>query len=206
MQFSFPLLAPDPSDQTNALLLLLVQGVQNSTITADNITPAFQPSASAIRTNRLFTSSLTISLVASFGAVLGKQWLTHFSKPFHGSQRETRRQAQRKVNGAERWLLKPAIEVVLPTILQVALFLFILGLVAFLDILNPDVAAINIGIAWAGLGVLILTSLVALWDPSCPFQTPLTRSIIPNVFIWSIRLPIYVAMIPTALGLSSTLR
>ncbi|KAG2741743.1 hypothetical protein P692DRAFT_201755063, partial [Suillus brevipes Sb2] len=71
-------LNPDPSDTTHALLTQLVQiGLGN--FTAAGSTPAtpastWLPSKADIRIQSIAYASLSMSLLAAFGAVLGKQW------------------------------------------------------------------------------------------------------------------------------------
>ncbi|KAG2128093.1 hypothetical protein BD769DRAFT_1325726, partial [Suillus cothurnatus] len=69
-------LSPDPSDTTNALLKQLVEiGLGN--LTAVGSTPAeptWSPTAPVLRIQTVAYASLSMSLLAAFGAVLGKQW------------------------------------------------------------------------------------------------------------------------------------
>ncbi|KAG2062818.1 hypothetical protein BDR04DRAFT_979082, partial [Suillus decipiens] len=71
-------LSPDPSDTTNALLTQLVQiGLGN--LTAVGSTPAdpastWSPTMPAVWVQMIAYASLSMSLLAAFGAVLGKQW------------------------------------------------------------------------------------------------------------------------------------
>ncbi|KAG1798656.1 uncharacterized protein HD556DRAFT_1205576, partial [Suillus plorans] len=71
-------LNPDPSDMTNALLKQLVQiGLGNlakaGTAPADPAS-TWSPPASAVRIQLVAYASLSMSLLAAFGAVQGKQW------------------------------------------------------------------------------------------------------------------------------------
>ncbi|KAG0700507.1 hypothetical protein DFH29DRAFT_780374, partial [Suillus ampliporus] len=71
-------LVADPSDTTNALLTQLVQiGLGN--LSAPVTTPAapasaWSPSSTEIWTQAVAYASLSVSLLAAFGAVMGKQW------------------------------------------------------------------------------------------------------------------------------------
>ncbi|KAG2071659.1 hypothetical protein BDR04DRAFT_946944, partial [Suillus decipiens] len=75
-------LSPDPNDTTPALLTQLVQiGLGN--LTAAGSTPAapaytWSPSTVNIRIQSIAYASLSFSLLAAFGAVLGKQWLGYY--------------------------------------------------------------------------------------------------------------------------------
>ncbi|KAG1859534.1 hypothetical protein DFJ58DRAFT_682227, partial [Suillus subalutaceus] len=71
-------LSPDLSDTTNALLTQLVQiGLGNFTAAGSTpVDPAstWSPTVLALRIQMVAYASLSMSLLAAFGAVLGKQW------------------------------------------------------------------------------------------------------------------------------------
>ncbi|KAG1759706.1 hypothetical protein EV702DRAFT_946477, partial [Suillus placidus] len=71
-------LSPDPNDTTHALLMQLVQiGLGNFMAAGSTpVTPAsnWSPPISNIRIQLIAYASLSFSLLAAFGAVLGKQW------------------------------------------------------------------------------------------------------------------------------------
>ncbi|KAG1850149.1 hypothetical protein F4604DRAFT_1522201, partial [Suillus subluteus] len=71
-------LSPDPSDTTNALLTQLMYiGLGNFTAAGSTpVDPAstWSPSALTLRIQMIAYASLSMSLLAAFGAVLGKQW------------------------------------------------------------------------------------------------------------------------------------
>ncbi|KAG1840808.1 hypothetical protein DFJ58DRAFT_625718, partial [Suillus subalutaceus] len=71
-------LSPDPSNTTNALLTQLVYiGLGNLTAAGsmpEDPASAWSPTASVVRIQMIAYASLSMSLLAAFGAVLGKQW------------------------------------------------------------------------------------------------------------------------------------
>ncbi|KAG1718180.1 hypothetical protein EDB19DRAFT_1651229, partial [Suillus lakei] len=71
-------LTPNPSDTTNALLTQLVDiGLGNLAAAGSApATPAstWSPTTTALRIQAIAYASLSMSLLAAFGAVLGKQW------------------------------------------------------------------------------------------------------------------------------------
>ncbi|KAG1860930.1 hypothetical protein F4604DRAFT_1626711, partial [Suillus subluteus] len=73
------ILSPDPSDTTNALLTQLVHiGLGNLTAagsTPANPAPTWSPAVPDVGIQMIAYASLSMSLLAAFGAVLGKQWL-----------------------------------------------------------------------------------------------------------------------------------
>ncbi|KAG1893526.1 uncharacterized protein F5891DRAFT_911593, partial [Suillus fuscotomentosus] len=71
-------LSPDPSDTTNALLAQLVQiGLGNLTAAGSmHADPAstWSPTVLAVGVQMFAYTSLSMSLLAAFGVILGKQW------------------------------------------------------------------------------------------------------------------------------------
>lgn len=187
---SLPLLSPDPAAQMNNLLRLLVLRTDNTTLTSPDLDPPpFSPSSDSIRINQYFSASLTCSLLAAFGALLGQQWLIFYKKRSTGGLEKERWDEQRKLDGTERWHMKGLLEIVLPTLLQVALFIFMVGLISFLGSLSSRVALPNTILALLGAAAFLVTLALALWDPYCPFQTSLAKLLLatfkaPFVVLW----------------------
>ncbi|KAG0698835.1 hypothetical protein DFH29DRAFT_855445, partial [Suillus ampliporus] len=102
-------LSSDPSDTTNALLTQLVQlGLGN--LTAAGSAPeapasTWSPAMSDIRIQMIAYASLSMSLLAAFGAVLGKQWLGYYKSNRYGrgSQDERGKRRQEKYDGIITW-------------------------------------------------------------------------------------------------------
>ncbi|KAG0695692.1 hypothetical protein DFH29DRAFT_879873 [Suillus ampliporus] len=102
-------LRPNPSDTTNALLTQLVQlGLSN--LTAAGSTPAapastWSPSSVNIKIQSIAYASLSMSLLAAFGAVLCKQWLGYYESHRSGrsSQQERGKRRQEKFDGIIAW-------------------------------------------------------------------------------------------------------
>lgn len=126
-----------------------------------------------MRVNQLFSMSLTCSLLASFGALVGQQWLVYYSKQRVSSGEEKERwEEQRKLSGAHRWQLQNILELVLPSLLQIAVLIFLVGLIAFLWPLSHAVCWPNTVLVIVGAVVFLFTIIFSLLDPFCPFQTP----------------------------------
>ena len=94
---------PNPSDTTNILLTQLIQA--NTGVAAVSEPPMLPQTV--IWSQSLAYASLSLSLLAAFGAMLGKQWLAHYkSNRFgHGSLEERGRHRQNKLYGLEVWQL-----------------------------------------------------------------------------------------------------
>lgn len=167
------MLSADPGDETNRLLRLLVQGVDNTTLMMSDIgPPPFAPSNDAVHVNQLFTISLTCSLLAALGALFGQQWITSYKRRPDGGFEEERRERQRRVLGAKRWKMEFILQLVLPVLLQSSVIIFLVGMAIYLKSLSGPVAKPNVVISWIGAGAVAITILLALVDPQCPFKTP----------------------------------
>ncbi|KAG1823489.1 uncharacterized protein BJ212DRAFT_1296110 [Suillus subaureus] len=78
-------LRPDPSDTTNALLKQLVQmGLDNLAEVGSMPADPASTWSSAARIQMAAYASLSMSLLAAFGVVLGKQWLGYYKSNRYG--------------------------------------------------------------------------------------------------------------------------
>ena len=160
---------PNPSDTTNILLTQLIQANTGVAAVSD---PPMLPQT-VMWSQPLAYASLSLSLLAAFGAILGKQWLAHYkSTRFgHGSLEERGLQRQNKLHGLERWRLDAVLQS-FPVLLQLSLLIFAVALSAY--VWTQQVATFRIMVAATGTGILFYSSIVAasLVSPDCPFQTP----------------------------------
>ncbi|OAX38936.1 hypothetical protein K503DRAFT_690621, partial [Rhizopogon vinicolor AM-OR11-026] len=68
-------LVPDPTTETNILLKKLIHTVDNSSFSGDNFDIQWSgPGSTDILIQSLMYASLSASLLAALGAMLGKQW------------------------------------------------------------------------------------------------------------------------------------
>ncbi|KAF9222666.1 hypothetical protein BS17DRAFT_675401, partial [Gyrodon lividus] len=69
-------LSPNPSDTTNALLMILIHTINNSTFSGQDLElrPWHGPGSPVVWIQTLMYASLSASLLAALGAMLGKQW------------------------------------------------------------------------------------------------------------------------------------
>lgn len=174
LAFSIPMLSDDPAAQTNNLLKLLIQGANNSTLTAADLAPpSFTPTSDGVHVNQLFSLSLSLSILASFGALLGQQWIICYRRQTPAAYEGRRWDLERKFEGAKRWQLAAILEVLLPTLLQAALFLFMIGFIIFFRNLSAPVGLSILVVSVIGGFAFFVSVLCSVWDPFCPFQTPL---------------------------------
>ncbi|KAG8935019.1 hypothetical protein FRC01_010524 [Tulasnella sp. 417] len=102
-----PKLSPDPSDETNNLLRLIVMKADNNTLASADLLPPFAADSNSIITNCLLYASLTFSLLAAVGAMMAKEWLQSFDRT--GQTGPVEEQAifrQRKFDGVQQWHLE----------------------------------------------------------------------------------------------------
>ena len=174
------LLVPQPSDTTNALLMILINKVANGTFSdQDASLPVWTgPGSTIIWIQSLAYTSLSTSLLAAAGAVLGKQWLGHFksTRLGRGSLEERCTRRQQKYNGLKRWHFHAIISF-LPILLQLSLVFFGISLAGNIWLLQPSVAAVIMSTTALGISCYIFTVVASFTSPDCPFVTPVSSFI-----------------------------
>ncbi|KAK1220493.1 hypothetical protein PQX77_016743 [Marasmius sp. AFHP31] len=145
---------------TSVVLLTMIFDKLNGTsvITPNDTKLSFKPSRSAIRINTVWFLSLIITLVDALFALLCKQWLREHSRHTH-----TRTPAEAlalrwlRMQSLEKWRV-PAILALLPMLLELAVFLFIAGVLDLLWHRNIPIFSVATGIVGlAGLVYLATT-------------------------------------------------
>jgi hypothetical protein len=164
--------------QPNSTNILLSQFLQN---TSPNTTISFTGSVTDSTNDTWFQGfayvALSFSLLAAFGAVLGKQWLSHYkSNNIHGSLEDRGKHRQRKLNGLEAWGFHAVLQS-FPVLLQISLLLFGLAISAFVWS-QQGALAITVVVSTA-FGVLFYAFVLvaSLKSRQCPFQTPVSSVI-----------------------------
>lgn len=108
-------LSPNPHDTTNALLKILINKLDNGTFSEQDASlPVWTgPSSTDIWIQTLAYTGLSISLLASSGAMVVKQWLECFktSRFGRGSLDERSRRRQQKLDGLETWHMNAIIAI-----------------------------------------------------------------------------------------------
>ncbi|KAG9040444.1 hypothetical protein FS837_000608, partial [Tulasnella sp. UAMH 9824] len=169
LAMTLPLMKADPADDTNALLLQLVKGNDNTTQANTNLpSSSFSPTPAIYAVNVLFAISLTFAMASSFLAVLGQQWLVHYRKREGGGPEHERWEQLRRHLGAKRWKLELVLDDILPGLLQLGVAIFCTSFVIYLGTLKHTM--------WAFVAVPTLVLLVGLlfmataaaWDKSAP--------------------------------------
>ncbi|KAF9789723.1 hypothetical protein BJ322DRAFT_553515 [Thelephora terrestris] len=167
-------LQPNPNAQSTALLHAILLTLNHSAIPDETFlvsTTQKDYPPEVVAATCLLYASLLLSLLAAFGAMLGKQWLDRYFRHAGGSMIERSGDRQRKCDGLIEGKFHFFIEA-LPVMLQIALLFLVCGLYTYMASINTSAAFTLITLV--GLGALFyLVVLIAgtVWN-DCPFQTP----------------------------------
>lgn len=160
-----------PSSGTQVLLRMssdLKNPIHVTTLssTSDSAVPV-----STVIINTLWFLALVLSLSAASVGISVKQWLSCYIPPETITSHQRTRLWHHRQLGLRKWRV-PAIVSVLPVLLQLALLLFLVGLVVLLWTLNI-VSAIVVMVPVAILMILLgITSIIPTFAPECPYKSP----------------------------------
>jgi len=177
-----PELQPVPADLTNALLLRILQ--QNTSfVGVDPLAPISNVPTSAVQAQSILLASLSVTLFVAFVAVLGKQWISYYTRATTwGNIVDRGKQRQAKFVGLQKWRLHLIMEV-LPVMLQLALLLFGAAVVVYFWDLNTPVAQVVLVVTSIGLIFYTCIAALATIYNNCPFQTPVSI-LLQHVPLW----------------------
>ncbi|KAG9014402.1 hypothetical protein FRB90_005374 [Tulasnella sp. 427] len=175
LALTLPKMSADPADDTNALLLELIRG--NNETASSLILPSanFAPNRHIYTVNFLFLISLASALFASFFAVIGKQWLAYYQTPEGSGGDKQRGEQLKRAQGVERWRFIPILDGLIPLLLQLALLVFAVGIILYLKTLSNALAYTVIALSALTLICFFLTVGVSFWDPYSPYKTPVSQ-------------------------------
>jgi hypothetical protein len=182
---SYQQLQPSSSDTTNLLLSQISQqlsALSNGTLTSASLSlpnqPSFRPTASAIRVNTLWFSSLALSLVSAVWVTFVQQWARRYllavNRPYNPSKRARIRAFF--ADGVEKFGLQTAIEI-LPSFMRFSILLFFIGLVDFLLNLDRIVGLTLLSLFAVAALIYILLTIMPLRYHNSPFRTSLSALI-----------------------------
>jgi len=199
---SYKALKQDPSEVLLSRILAQLEGRVNGTDIPT--TPRFTPTHSDIRVNILWFLSLIFSLATVLVGIIALQWLREHLRPHTDLEPQIAFSLHHlNVESVDRWYL-PQIFTALPLLLQLALVLFLVGVIEFLWSLNSTVAipiAVAVGLSLSFLlWTTVLPTMQALllflprlpWGnmprSPCPYRSPQSwafhRSVQPLVAIF----------------------
>ncbi len=181
---SYQLLQPAPTDaMLDALQQISTQlnsfsinpSFINSTQPArssDQLPPLpFRAPASAVWINALWFASLVCSLASASIALMVKQWLYEESQGLSGTSREIARRRQYRLNNLIKWKVG-AIVLVPSLLLQLALFLFLAGLLILLWTIHEAVAAVITTLVGALFFFVLIVTILPIFRLDCCYRSP----------------------------------
>jgi hypothetical protein len=133
----------------------------------------FTPSATIVAVNVLWFCGLILSLFAALFGILAKQWLHAYSKwSERALPKDTLLLRDFYQEGFILWRV-PEIIGILPALLQVALLLFVVGLIVYLWTLNVAVATVLSALVAGMISLAGLTVILPVIYEDCPYKSPL---------------------------------
>jgi len=183
---SYKALKQDPAEILLLRILTQLEGRVNGTDILTN--SKFTPTPSDIRVNTLWFLSLIFSLTTVLIGIIALQWLREHLRPHTDLEPQIAFSLHHlNVESLDRWYL-PQIFTALPLLLQLALVLFLIGVLEFLWNLNSTVAipiVVTIGLSlffllWTTILPTMQTLFLFLpripWGnmprSPCPFRSP----------------------------------
>lgn len=168
----------------NTAFIIAMQPNSATTVFVQNTSPniTVSPSTASNAKNGTWFQglayvALSFSLLAAFGAVLGKQWLSHYkSNNIHGSLEDRGKHRQQKLDGMEAWQFHAVLQS-FPVLLQISLLLFGVAISAFVWSQQGTLAIAVIASMAFGLFFYWFIIVASLKSPQCPFQTPISAVI-----------------------------
>ncbi|KAM5533779.1 hypothetical protein V8D89_012554 [Ganoderma adspersum] len=183
---SYPLLQPAPTDPALAVLLQISAQLNSFTVNPsfinstqpasplDQLQAPFRAPLSAIWINALWFASLVFSLASASIALIVKQWLHEVSSGLSGTSRETARLRQHRLNSLIKW--KVGTIVLVPSVfLQIALVLFLSGLLVLLWSIHETVAIVATVLVGALFLFFTVVTALPVFQRDCCYRSPQAR-------------------------------
>ncbi|KAL1945558.1 hypothetical protein VTO73DRAFT_2409 [Trametes versicolor] len=178
--------APDPSiavlQQISSQLASFsihppfVNSTQPSSATRANANTAPPVPRWAVWLNALWFSGLILSLSSASVGIMVKQWLNEYSSGASGTSRPVARVRQYRLNNLRTWRVEDIIGAI-PILLQLALALFLSGMLILLWTLHDTVAAIASTLVGLLAVFTVVTTLLPLFNHKCSYLTPQIRAV-----------------------------
>lgn len=169
------MLQPDSTQRTNQLLSDISSELRGTNVARPTSLDAvpFTPSTTARWINTLFFLSLVFSLTAALFGILVKQWLREYMRwnSSLGSPRENVLIRQVRFEAWEAWNVAATISSI-PTLLELAMILFLLGLNILLWTLDSVVAVVITVASAVFIGALSAFTVSPVFFERCPYKSP----------------------------------
>ena len=136
---------------------------------------SYSPTAAIVWVNTLWLLSLVFSLTSALSALLMRQWSRRYTELPHIPSLSCERARVRSFLflGTIKYEVHLAAEMI-PTLLHLSAFLFLVGLVIFFYPIHKTIAIVlSISVGLLGVAYLILTILPCVYR-NCPYRTPMS--------------------------------
>jgi hypothetical protein len=181
-------LKPDTKELTVELLIYMSSQLNNVSMPAYTPKP-FTAEQSYVLANALFFTSLAVLLITSLLAILVKSWIRDFDRNLPPPKFAEKRAKEREYRFRGLIVNKmPEIVASLPILIQLALILFCVGLLVYLNQANVHIMIATGCIFSSGVLFYLLTTTIAVYDSSAPFPSPLSR-FLSHAIQWVNRFP-----------------
>jgi hypothetical protein len=165
-------LQEDPASTSVQVLLRISMQLNGSFEYTAPFPPKYSPSTTMVTVNMFWFLSLILSLFAALLGILVKQWLHVYSKwPEREQHKDT---VVLRCVYQESFLLWHVPEIIglLPVLLQIALLLFVVGLVTYMWTLNFAVAGALSALVTTMILVVLVTIALPFFAENCPYKSP----------------------------------
>ncbi|EKM57446.1 uncharacterized protein PHACADRAFT_251107 [Phanerochaete carnosa HHB-10118-sp] len=210
------MLQPSSADLTNQLLAtnnqilaqnnqIFVQGFSAALIGSPfsppqlitpNDLPPFQPSTAARWINTLLFTSLVLSLAAALLGILVKQWVREYmqwNSPLATPQ-ENVMVRQFRFEAWEAWNVSAVVSTV-PALLEVAMILFLVGMIILLWTLDDVVAICLTAFTAMFLLVVAVFTVLPVFSRRCPYKLPTAWAVMAAYRVTSHSMPFWLKRI-----------
>lgn len=181
---SYPALKSNPMDPSVEILTRISAQlgsfqINGQTITSTQPTAQYQATTPSVPTplilvNALWFTSLIFSLVAASIGILLKQWLREYGNDMKDAAEDNLRIRQLRYESLVRWRVKEIV-MLLPLLLQIALIMFLIGLMQLAWTLNFAIAVIVTTFVSVALAFTSVTMFLPAVAPTCPYKSPQAR-------------------------------
>lgn len=170
----------------SASLLTELVLIQRAIATSSNVTiphstltfnSTFTSTSQDVWLNSLWFTSLALTLVIALVAGFVKQWLLSYLANNVGTSPKIRALTrQYRYRGVVEWGVPSIIES-LPVLMNIAIFLFFIGLILYTRELSgtKGITGTLLVITLVSFTAYVLSSLLPVWIPQCPYKTSLTK-------------------------------
>ncbi|KAJ3480171.1 hypothetical protein NLI96_g8537 [Meripilus lineatus] len=175
-------LQQDPADTTAQLLRQISMQLSSLSVNSGFInstyipppSPPFSPVPYSLLVAILWSISLVLSLVTASLGMLVKQWLREYLAKSNISPEQCCQVRLYRIAGLRKYKVTE-IASLLPILLQIALILFFIGLILFVQSVHTSITIVVSVFVGIWLLFIVGTTLLPIISPSCPYKTPFMK-------------------------------